>query len=882
MTWPRLTWSDLKIRVQSILFRNRAEKDLDDEMSFHVELQARKYVSSGMDEAQALRRARLEFGGIAGVEEECRDVRGTQWVESLWQDLRYAWRGLLHSPVFALTVVSTIALGLGVNTALFTVFNAYYLRPAAVSDPRSLYEVVWVDRSGAGQDFSWSDYREFLPQNASFSDAAAFRRVDARLYGRRLSGLLVSGGFFSMLGVKPALGRTLLPSDAENPGGAAVAMLSYTTWQTQFGGAADIVGKKVFLRGQPFEVVGVAPAEFTGLGARPTDFWTPITMAAVFETGPSLFRPSSPRTLGIVGRLKPDSTTGRAEVGIGAWMRRVTASQPASEQAMSGLLVSRATRMNLNPKNVAGFTLVLAAFAVILVIACANVTNMMLARAVARQREIGVRLSLGASRGRLIRQLLTESTALVLPAALVGLALSRAIIGASVWLLVTTLPAGIAGFLARIPPLKSDLRVLCFSVAAAFLAAQLCGLAPALQATSTSLTQAARGEFAGGWRPSRVRNGLLAGQVAVCVLMLITAGVLLRGIDDLRALDPALSSRDVIQVAVQENLRSRVLDRLSRDPALVTLAAAGSAPVDRKPIAYVQASSGSLRSAAANNVSPEYLGAFDIPLLRGRNFTADEARSASPVVMVSQSAAAELWPGGEAVGKPLALLPDRNASADYRRSQTVTVIGVVRDETSRWISNGESKAILYFPANPRSAGTQLLLTVHGDAESAMHRLDADLAAIDPNAIDEMQTLQVRKWVSEEAYSFRVIYWISSALGVLALLLTLSGIYGVVSFVVSQRTKEIGIRMALGATAFSVARLVLRQSMRLAVIGGSAGCLLALGVSKILSSSLVMINTFDVVAFTSALLLVWAACAAAAYAPARRAARIEPIVTLRYD
>jgi ABC-type lipoprotein release transport system permease subunit len=276
---------------------------------------------------------------------------------------------------------------------------------------------------------------------------------------------------------------------------------------------------------------------------------------------------------------------------------------------------------------------------------------------------------------------------------------------------------------------------------------------------------------------------------------------------------------------------------------------------------------------ASNKVSPEYFTLFEIPIVRGRNFTAEEARSGALVAIVSQAAASLLWPNQEALGQVLRLDPEQRA---------VTVVGIARDEISRWITNGFDRALVYLPVAPQTAGTKLFVRAHGDAEAARRQLDGDLSAIDPNALDEIHRLQIREFVAEEAYSFRVFYWLSSAIGLSALLLTLSGIYGVLSFVVSQRTKEIGIRMALGATTHAVTGMVLTQCMKLAAAGTALGCLLALGMSRILASALVAMNTFDWAAYLGGAMLVLAACAAAAYFPSRRAARIDPTSTLRYD
>jgi predicted permease len=870
-----MNWHDLKLRLRALTFQKRVERDLEDELDFHVEMQARKNVLAGMSEAEATRRARIQFGGAAQVKEECRDARGVGLIETTWRDVRYALRGFRRSPNFALTVVATIALGLGVVTALFTVLNAFYLRPIAVHDPHSLYEIFWMDRTGEGHDFSWPEYREFLRENPALSEAFAYRRAEARLDGRNLSGILVTAEYFRMLGVDAALGRTLLPEDYSAPGREPVVVLSYSAWKNQFASSADIVGKKILLRGYPFEVVGVAPAGFKGLAARPTDFWAPLTMSARFDSGPDLFGPERPGVLGIVGRLKPGFSVRQARSGVTVWAQRFTANRPNSEKAMAAFFVSRATTKPFNPKNAAMFSIVLAAFAVVLLIGCTNVANLMLSRAVGRQREIGVRLSLGATRSRLIRQLLTESILLALPAAAVGFVLSRIIIGLCVRVMSATLPPGIAAdVLTRIPWLPLDLRVFGFGLTAALVAAILFGLAPALQATRIHIMQAARGDFSSEFRPGRLRNSLVVGQITVCVLLLITAAILLRGIKRMQTLDSGLSTRDNIEMSVEEQFRARVLERLSSDPLVQMLAAAENAPVDRKStVPVMPAQGGATLQIASNKVSPEYFTVFEIPIVRGRNFSAEESRTAAPTAIVSESTAQQFWPNQDAAGRSLRVGPDQ---------RVVTVIGIARDEISRWLTKGDDKTLVYFPASPRTAGSKLFVRVHGDAEAARRKLDANLTALDPNALSEIHRLQIQEWVTEDTYSFQVAYWMSSAIGILALLLTLSGIYGVLSYIVSQRTKEIGIRMAMGATSRAVTGLVLRQSMRLAIIGAFVGGMLAMGMSKILASVLVMINTFDVAAYISGVALVLAACAAAAYFPSRRASRIDPLTTLRYD
>jgi predicted permease len=870
-----MNWQGLILRLRALTFQKRVERDLEDELDFHIEMQTRKNLLAGMSEAEATRWARIEFGGAAQVREECRDARAIGIIETTWRDIRYALRGFRRSPNFVLTVVATIGLGLGLITTIFTVLNAFYLRPLAVHDPRSLYEIFWMDRAGNGHDFTWPEYREFLRENPAHSEALAYRRAEARVNGRNLSGILVTAEYFRMLGVGAALGRTLLPEDASAPGREPVVVLSYAAWQNQFAGNPDIIGKKILLRGYPFEVIGVAPSGFNGLGQRPTDFWAPLTMSARFDNGPDLFGPERPRVLAIVGRLKPGFSVGQARAGVTVWAQRFTANGPASERAAAAFFVSRATTKPFSPKNAPMFSLVLAAFAVVLLIGCANVANLMLSRAVARQREIGIRLSLGATRSRLIRQLLTESILLALPAAAFGFLVSRVIIELCIRVMFATLPPGIAaGVLTRIPWVPLDLRVFGFGLAAALISALVFGLAPAVQATRTDVMQAARGDFSSAFRPARLRNSLVIGQITVCVLLLITAAILLRGIQRIQTMDSSLSTRDNIEMVVEEQFRARVLERLSTDPAVQILAAAGNAPVDRKSaVPVMPAGGGATLQIASNRVSPEYFTLFEIPILRGRNFTAEESRTAAPAAIISEAAAQQLWPNDDAVGRSLRVGPDQ---------RVVIVIGIARDEISRWLTNGDDKTLVYFPASPRMAGSKLFVRVHGDAETARRKLDTNLTALNPNALSEIHKLQIQEWVTEDAYSFQVAYWMSSTIGIFALLLTLSGIYGVLSYVVSQRTKEIGIRMAMGATSGAVSGLVLRQLMRLAIIGALVGGMLAMGMSKVLASVLVMINTFDAAAYIGGVSLVLAACAAAAYFPSRRASLIDPVRTLRYD
>jgi predicted permease len=874
-----MSWKDFTLRLRALVDRRHLEQDLQDELSSHIELQTRKNLARGLDATEARRQALIQFGGVQRVTEECRDARGVSWITISCKDALYALRGFRRSPFFAITAVATIALGLGVDTALFTIFNAYYFAPVNVRDPYSLYAIE-RNRGSRGapvgaHGFSSAEYPEFLAQNPAFSEAFGYRGAEVRMNDRRAFGLLVTAGYFGVLGGRPVLGRTSLDQNASSP---PVLVLSFSAWRTRFGSDPNIVGKTLRLHGYPFQVLGVAESGFRGLGARPVDFWAPLAMAAMLDDHPDVIRP-----LSIVARLNPQYRVSQAQAGVTLWAKRLAAGGPYAGEAIQGLVTSVATFKPWNSRNTLVFAPILVAFSLVLLLGCANVASMMLARAMCRQREFGIRLSLGASRSRLMCQLLTESTVLALPAAAVGFALSQAVIWLCLRVLYATLPPGIADFAGRFPALSPDIRVFAYNLAVAVVAALLCGLVPAMQATRTNLVHAAKGQFAIAFRPSQLRNALVVGQVTVCVLLLITTGILLRSNKQVQNLDGALSRRDTIEIAVQEKSRARAVDQLSIEPSLEILAAATASPVRRKPFVTAAARDGGpFVQLAANSVSPEYFTVFDLPVVFGRNFTAEEARTGAPVVIVSQTTARRLWPDQNAVGRSLNVIPSGTSAAQIVRYQSVRVVGVSRDDISRWITDGEERTLVYFPSTARTQGNTIFVAVRGDVETARRQLDSDLAAIDPNAVDEIHRFQVRDFVAEEAYSFRVAYWGTAAIGVLTLLLTLTGIYGVVAFVVSQRTKEIGIRMALGATTAAVSSLILNQSMRLAFIGALLGTVLALGMSKALASMIVMINTFDGLTYIGGILFVLAACAAAAYLPTRRAARIDPIATLRYD
>ena len=882
---------DLLLRLRALLWRRRVENELDEELRFHIALETKNNLAAGMPPDEAARQAQVRFGGVEQVKEECRDVRRIGWVDALRQDVRYSLRGFHRKPGFAFTVVATIAVGLGLNTTLFTIFNAYVLRPLAVRDPYSLYRYTWINKNGADHRFSWQEFQGFRSQNPAFSEVIGLQRVGfARVAGHFMFGELVTGNYFRMLGINPAFGRTFAPEDAAAPGRAPVVVLSFKAWKNKFAGKPDIVGKKIYIHGYPLEVVGVAREGFNGLSEVPLDFWVPLTMAAQLEEGPSLFGVEQPERLSIVGSLRHTLNLRQARAGLTAWAQRATIGRPGPERAVGTDLRLEATTIPLEPMVIAAFSPIIVAFALVLLIACANVANMMFARAMARQREIGIRLAIGAARSRLIRQLLTESVLLALPAAIAGFAVSCATIELAVRLMFATMPRGYADFISLLP-LEPDTRVFVFMLLAAVLSALLFGLAPALQATRSNVMQAAHGEFTTDFRPARLRNALVIGQVSVSVLLLICAAVLLRAHSRIEHLDVGLQPHGVVAIDIQDRFRSKVIRQLASEPLVETVAAAS-----KKPFEGILASMSVVPEGSSEHVgiyymyaSPEYLPMFRQSVRRGRNFTDDEARAGDPVAVVSQATAAQLWPTQDAIGKSFRIEPEPRRPHDLTgygagrpRYAVVRVIGIAPDVVNGYIGYGTDSSCVYFPTNVQTSKDVLLVGVKGDAEVGRQKLDRVLAASVPGAVDDIHSMD--EILTAQLYPYRAVYWVASALGGLALLLTLSGIYGVLSYLVSQRTKEIGIRVALGASTGRVAGLVLQQSLKLAGAGAAIGTIAAAGVSRILGPQLdmPMFDSIDGVAFLAGVALVIAAAACAAYVPSRRAARIQPVITLRYD
>jgi predicted permease len=805
------------------------------------------------------------FGSVALTLEESRAVWGFAWLDSWKQDIRYALRGIRRSPGFALSVIGAIGLAIGLNTTMFTVFNAYVLRTFAVRDPYSLYGFTWYGKNGQGHHFRQHEVDSLARSHDPFSDIVATTNLQGQVDGHLLFGQLVSGNYFGMLGVGMTQGRPILPDDA-----GAVMVLSHQAWQNQFGGDPALIGRNVYLRGRPFTVVGIANPGFVGLESFPGGFWIPLHQySAVAEGTPGLK---------IVGRLRPAVTPEAAKSPLLAWSRAI------DPEAVGVAMISHATTIPITRDAIFTFIPLFVAFGLVLTIACANVSNLMLARALARQRDIAIRVSLGAGRRRLIRQLLTESAVLAIPAALTGLVISQVTIEGARSLLFATIPATYSRLLV-LADLSTDWRVFGFVLAASLASAVLFGLTPAIQTTRSRLVEANRGDFSSDYRPARLRSLLVVVQVAVCALLLICTGIVLRSERIVMSRGTGLDTHGVWDLKMLERYQAPAAARLAREPGVDAVAAAWHAPLygSTRQIEVATPERPQSVRVGYNFVSSGYFQALRIPVVRGRSFSELESDAAAPMAVVSESAARRLWPDRDALGETIVIptAVSRDPYMDRRPGYShARVVGIVRDVISGMVAVGGPEACLYFPTNARAPHNDSILVRFRSDSSARKQLGAALDGIAPSLSDMINPMD--EVLAVQIYPFRITFWLAGFLGGVGLLLTVSGIYGVMSYVVSQRTKEIGIRLAMGAGAWDVVRMVVRQSAWLAGVGAAIGVVLALMIAPIFAHELDAIRPYDWAPYAGTALVVVAAATAASFRPARRAVGIDPVRTLRCD
>lgn len=927
LSWLRV----LASRLRGLLTRQQLDQDFEQELDSHLALLTEENLRRGMAPDEARRAARVRLGGVTQLRETHRELWGMPLMESICQDIRYALRTLRKNPGFTAIAVFALAIGIAANTAVFTAFNATALRPLQATDPG---RVVGIYRSTVGDEnggaFTYPDYLYYRAQNKVFEDLFAASETDVSLsdmsnggerpqaaggitaaigfrFFQQMAGTaelgraaMVSEDYFAALGINPVAGRSFAASEPY-----PVVMLSGNFWARRFKSDPDLLGKTLKLNGKPFTVIGITPKDFIGTYQNAPAVWLPISAYPWLEPGRDPLHNSSDECCAIFGRLKRGVTPNEAQADITVLAEQLRRSYPPgsrnSRPATLSVGAPGPMGVRLDPQAVTVVAALMGAVALVLLIACANVAGLQLARSAARRREIGVRLALGASRGRLIQQLLTEAAVLAVMAGAAGLLAS--------WFAERFLVAAAA---AALPPewgflainVNPDIRVFGYTLSVSLFAGILFGLTPALEASKPSLISVVKEEgssFAGKLRGLRLRHFFIAAQVATCSVLLIAAGLLARGSARAVKLNPEFESKRVLAVDIEfppglgydaarrVSIVNQMVERFGAVQGAKEVAE-GRVPLGgglRMASALIDASAGaSDRPAPAfyySYVTPNYFATLSIPIVRGRAFTEAEARAGAPVTVISEATAKAMWPGQDAIGKRVTLDASKQfhaADEPFPSGRAVEVIGVSRDMRSAWLNEVDS-GLFTLPLPPGRYGDVMIRTAT-DPASLVTALGREAKAADPNVIVYAEPLDGLMTMNPGFVFSRVGAVFSTIVGLLGLLLAAVGVYGMVSYAVVQRTHEVGVRMALGARGTDVLRLILRQSVRPVAAGMLAGFVVSAAVSRLLSSLLFGISSLDPLAFAGVSLFLMSVALAACYVPARRATRLDPMVALRYE
>lgn len=864
-------------RLQSLFRLGRVSVELTEEIEFHRAMKQRELEQAGLPGEEAAYAAARAMGNLTGAREAARAVWLPSWVESVWQDSSYAIRSLRRQPGFTVVAIGTLAAAIGLNTSVFTVFGAAALRPWAVREPArvvTVYSVATHAPRGVNNamGFSIAEARFLDANSQSFDGLVAMRQMDVRAGsgGRPSNAMIVTGNYFRVLGVDMERGRGFLPEEDRAGGPQAVAVLSYLTWQNRFGGDPEIAGRQINLDDVPFTVAGVASRDFTGTASLRTDVWVPLAALPLLRpldtSIPELLRRPEHCCSSVAGRLRPAVTREQARAELEVLSRRFRTQNSLDPSAILLTGTALLAAPGSKGKITAAFTLMFTGVLLVLVLACANVGNLLIARAAARQREIATRLSIGASRARIVRQLLTESSVLACAATCLGIAAAY------------VLPPYVLAHAADQPlnlRIRPDMRVLAFSIALSALASLLFGLAPALHATRMSVSHAIKEQALGS--RLRLRSTLLGVQVAVSVVLLVSAGLMMRGVQHASKRSPGFSL-DTLSVL------SFDLPANSYNPARVQTLIAGLQDAlvnvpDFHPFGFARNApfanghwftSFRLRGEDATRdrlietqeVAGDYFGVLGLPIVSGRGFESSDAGRGA--VLVNETMARLYLGGQSAVGKSL-----------ISGKEVREVIGIVRDAYTTGLDSIE--ALMYEPVSGR---TMPQLLVRSSSAGMIRTATAIAKRLDPRieVRAEPLTAQLERYLAPG----RTASALAAMLGLLALALASVGMFGVFAYVVRQRTHEIGIRIALGAQPRRILRLVLDASSRPVLVGLLLGLLASVAASRIIQRLLYGLSGFDPAAYATVCLVLLAAAIAASWLPARRAMRVEPVQALRYE
>ncbi len=812
-------------------------------------------------------------------------------MRSLIKDIRYGFRSFLKRPGFTAIAVVTLALGIGANTAIFSLVNTVLLRPLPVPHPEQLIEVYGTLHNGADYTIqSYLNYKDYRDRNDVFAGLMAYRfapmSVSHESRNERVWGYVVSGNYFEVLGVQPFLGRYFAPEEDKTPGSHPVAVISYACWQKRFASDRGIVGQALTLNGHAFTVIGIAPKGFFGTEvAYAPELFVPMMMAHEIEPSSGWLESRDDDDLFVVGRLKPGVTPAQAESALKTITLQLGKEYPKENEGRGVRLLTPGLFIPDIRNSVISFSGVLmGVVGLVLLLACVNLANLLLARATERRKELAIRLAVGASRARIVRQLVTESVLLSLGGGLGGLLLAA-------WINNLVASIKLPTDIALVFDLRLDWRVLAFALAVSLATGIFFSLLPALQSSKPDLVPALKDEASmAGFRRSRLRNALVVVQVALSLVLLVCAGLVVRSLQVAQRTRPGFTPENAVALSFDLGLQGyseekgrafqrQLIERTQSVAGVRSVALTSTVPLSldySSTSIYIEGQSTTVTSnlplAVPNEISPNYFRTMEIPL-RGRDFTERDNKDESRVVIINETFARRLLPGRDAIGRRFNFSgPDK----PYWE-----VIGVAAD--GKYNSLGEeAKAAFYRPLlRDYNTNATLVARTVGDSKAVLASLRGELQRLDPTLpLYNVQTLSDH--MSVPLFPFRMAATVLGSFGVLAIVLAAIGIYGVMSYVVAGRTREIGVRIALGAARRDVLFLIIRQGMTLAVIGLGIGLLIAFGVAQLLAKLLFGVSPVDPLTFAGVSALLALVAVLACYIPARRATKVDPLVALRYE
>jgi predicted permease len=878
-------------RLGAFFGRRRRDRDLEDELAFHLAMRQAEHERAGAGSSEARLAARRQFGNVTALKEQTKEMWTFPSFESIVQDIRYALRALRRTPGFSVVAVLVLAIGIGANTAIFSLVDALLVRGLPYPDPDRLVVLIGNVERAAGVERrgnSYPDHLDWRARSTSFDDMAAYDATNVLLTGfdepERIPAEVVSAPYFAVLGVSPQHGRTFTPREDEVPNRDLVVVLSDGLWKRRFGADPGIVNRQIRLGTRVFTVVGVMPPGFTGLSDQ-AQVWMPFVLG-----GGSLANRGN-RGFRTIARLKAGVSIDRARAELDAISQQLaeTYRETNDKRAVEVSPLSVETFGQLRP---VVFTL-MGAVAFVLLIACANVANLLIGRSEVRQREIAVRSALGAGQSRLVRQLVTESCVLALLAAAAGSALAYLAVRA----LVASSPVTLPSFMQ--PGLS--LPVLAFTIGVALVCGLLLGLAPAAHSRLARLSDALRDSARGstGVRSHRLRSVLVVAEVTLAIVLLVGAGLMIRSMQKLTAVDPGFDAAGILTFSASVPRQPGpapgpatqpppfvasgrdILERVRAVPGVISASLTSDLPLSGGGAAVFYSAEGdtaadarTMPRAYVHWVTPDFFATLGIPMAAGRTFDGSELAVDSRVVIVSRGVVRRFWPDEDPIGKRITL--GRPGS----QNPWLTIVGVVGDVKYRGLpENPTSDPDLYFPAVDRSP-QGVIVRAGVDAETLGPLVRAAARSAHPSiVVFGLSTLG--RLVDAQTAASRFTTWVLGLFAAAALVLSMVGIYGVMSYLIAQRTREFGIRLALGATRSEILRVVLRQGARLIAVGAALGIVATAALSRLLGSLLYQVSAFDISAGIAVLLLVSVALISCVV-PAVRATRVNPIIALRSE